>query len=72
MSEQMITYFMYAVAALFAMIVVAYLIISTKSKSKGIQQLQQLRKGTKAKTLSTEVLYQRLYLILIKKNLYVK
>ena len=54
------------VGALFAIIVVAFLIISKKSKNSEVKQIQRLREGTKAKSFSTEVLYQKLYVFYLK------
>ena len=61
MSNDILLYLLMGVGALFAIIVVAFLIISKKSKNSEVKQIQRLREGTKAKSFSTEVLYQKLY-----------
>ena len=66
MSQQMLTNIMFIAGGLFAVIAVAYFFIMKKSRTKEMKQLQQLRQGTKEKTFSADIIYQRLYLIFIK------
>ena len=66
MSNQMLLYLMGGVGALFAIIVVAFLMINKKLKGSDYQQIKQLREGTKQNTFSAEVLYQKLYIYYIK------
>ena len=66
MSQQMLTNIMFIAGGLFAVIAIAYFFIMKKSRTKEMKQLQQLRKGTKEKTFSADIIYQRLYLIFIK------
>ncbi len=66
MSNDILLYLLMGVGALFAIIVVAFLIISKKSKNSEVKQIQRLREGTKAKSFSTEVLYQKLYVFYLK------
>ena len=66
MSNDVLLYLLIGVGALFAIIVVAFLIISKKSKNSEIQQIQKLREGTKARSFSAEVLYQKLYVFYLK------
>lgn len=66
MSNDMLLYLMIGVGVLFAVIVIAFLIIKKKSGSSERAQIQKLREGTKEKSFSTEVLYQKLYVIYLK------
>ena len=62
----MLMYMLIGVGALFAIIVIAFLIISKKSKSSEIREIQRLREGTKEKSFSAEILYQKLYVIYLR------
>ncbi len=62
----MIKYLLFGVAGLFAIIVVAYLIIRKKLNKSDYKQIKQLREGTKESSFSTEVLYQKLYVIYLR------
>ena len=66
MSDQLITYVLYIAGGLFAIIVIAYLILMKKANTKKAKQLKQLKEGTSAKSFSTDILYQRLYLTYVK------
>ena len=66
MSDQIITYVLYIAGGLFALIVIAYLILMKKNNTKKAKQLRQLKEGTKVKSFSANILYQRLYLTYIK------
>ena len=66
MSDQLLTYVLYIAGGLFAIILIAYLIIMKKTNTKKAKQLRQLKEGTKARSFSTDILYQRLYLTYIK------
>lgn len=66
MSDQLLTYVLYIAGGLFAIIVIAYLILMKKNNTKKAKQLRQLKEGTKVKSFSTDILYQRLYLTYIK------
>lgn len=48
------------------LIVAAYVILSKKLKASDTMQIKQLREGTKEKSFSTEIIYQKLYNIYIK------
>lgn len=50
-------------------IVLAYVAISKKLKSSDKMQIRQLREGTKEKSFSLEIMYQKLYTIYIKSPL---
>ena len=62
----MLMYMLMGVGGLFVIIVIAFLIVSKKSKSSEIRQIQRLREGTKEKTFSAEILYQKLYVIYLR------
>ena len=66
MSEQLLTYVLYIAGGLFAVILIAFLIISKKNNTKEAKQLRQLKEGTKRRSFSTDILYQKLYLNYIK------
>ena len=66
MSNDMLLYLMIGVGVLFVGIIFAFLIIKKKSGNSERAQIQKLREGTKEKSFSTEVLYQKLYVIYLK------
>ena len=66
MSNDILMYLLIVVGALFAMVVVAYLILRKKLQSSGIREIQKLRAGTEEKKFSKEILYQKLYVIYLK------
>ena len=66
MSKDMFLYFAIGVGVLFAIIVIAYLMLRKKMNSSGVKEIQQLRAGTKEKKFSSEVLYQKLYVAYLK------
>lgn len=63
MSSQLLLYFIGGAIALFAIIIIVYLLLRKKMGSSEARQIQQLREGTKEKRFSSEVLYQKLYII---------
>ena len=66
MSNQVIYIIMGVTIGLFALIVVAYYILSKKMQKSEYKAIQKLQSGTKQKTFSMEVLYQRLYITYVK------
>lgn len=62
---------MIGISALFAVIVIAFLIIKKKSENSEIAQIRKLREGTKEKSFSSEVMYQN-YMYFILKHLSLK
>ena len=62
MSTDMLKYMIIAVGAIFAVIVVAYLILNKKMQKSEYQQIKKLRRGTESNKFSFEVLYQKLYI----------
>ncbi len=61
MSSNILIYLLIGVGALFAIIVIAYMILRKKMQSSGIREIQQLRAGTEEKKFNSEILYQKLY-----------
>ena len=59
-------YFFAGVGALFAILVIAYLILKKKMESSEVRQIQKLREGTQAKKHTSEILYQKLYVRYIR------
>jgi len=51
---------------LFLIILIAYFIISKKMNKSDARYIRQLREGTKEKSFSMEILYQKLYVIYLK------
>ena len=64
--DDMIKYLLMVVCGLLVLVAIAYAIIYKKNNTKEMKQLRQLRQGTKEKTFSMEIMYQKLYLIYIK------
>ncbi|MCI9063878.1 MAG: hypothetical protein HFJ17_04680 [Clostridia bacterium] len=62
MSTQMLLYVIYAVGGVFAVILIAYLIIAKKMQKSEYQQIKKLRQGTKSQGFSSEILHQKLYI----------
>ena len=61
MSNQILYYMMGIVGGLFALIVVAYFVIRSKTDKGDMKKIRQLREGTKQKKYSMDVIYQKLY-----------
>ena len=66
MDDQMLMYFMMGVGGIFVLIVIAFLIVNKKAQSSEAVKIRQLREGTKEKSFSAEVLYQKLYVFYLK------
>ncbi len=66
MNANMLMYLMMGAGALFVIIVIAFFIIRKKGGNLEIREIQRLREGTKEKSFSSEVLYQKLYVIYLK------
>lgn len=62
MSNQMLLYLMIGVAGVFAVIVMAYLLLSQKMQTKERRQLRQLTEGTRKKSINLDVFYQKFYI----------
>lgn len=66
MSNQMILYIMGGSAVTLVIIVLIYFILSKKMQGSEYRKIQKLQQGTKQKSFSTEVLFQKLYLTYIR------
>ena len=62
----MLLYVIYGVGGVFAVIVIAYLILSKRMKKSDYQQIKKLRQGTESSNFSFEILYQKLYITYAK------
>ena len=62
MSTNMLKYMLIVIGALFAVIVIAYLILNKKMQKSEYQQIKKLRQSTQTNKFSFEVLYQKLYI----------
>ena len=72
MSNDILMYLLIGVGVLFAVIVIAYLIIRKKLQSSGVREIQKLRAGTEEKKFTKEIIYQKLYLVYRKITIYKK
>ena len=66
MDNDMIKYLIFIVGGLLVVIGIVYAILYKKTNTKEMKQLKQLREGTKEKSFSMEIMYQKLYLIYLK------
>ncbi len=62
MSSNMLLYVIYAVAGIFAVVIIAYFILSKRMSKSDYQQIKKLRQGTEKGGFSFEILYQKLYI----------
>ena len=62
MPTDMLKYIIIATGALFAVLIIAYLILNKKMQKSEYQQIRKLRQSTKSNNFSFEVLYQKLYI----------
>ena len=61
-NNDLLKYMIIGVGAIFAVIVIAYLVLNKKMQKSDYQQIKKLRRGTESNKLSFEVLYQKLYI----------
>ncbi len=66
MDNQTIFYIMGGAAGAFVLIIIIYYILSKKMQTSEYKRIQKLQQGTKEKSFSTEILFQKLYLTYIK------
>ena len=66
MDNQTIYYIMGGAAGAFVLIVIIYYILSKKMQTSEYKRIQKLQQGTKEKSFSSEILFQKLYLTYIK------
>ena len=64
MNSQMLMYLLIGVGALFAIIVLVYIILQKNNKEA--KYIRQLQEGTKTSAFSSEILYQKLYVFYLK------
>ena len=62
MSTETLLYIIYATIGIFAIVVVAYIILKKKMAKSEYQQIKKLRSGVEEKKFSMEVIYQKLYI----------
>ena len=63
---EIIYYIMGGAGGAFVLIILVYYILSKKMQTSEYKRIQRLQQGTKEKSFSTEVLFQKLYLTYIK------
>ena len=61
MPKDFIIYIMAGAGGLFVLLIIAYVILSKKMQKSEYKRIQKLQQGTKEKSFSTEILYQKLY-----------
>ena len=61
MSNEMLMYFMIIMALLFLAVVIAYVIINNKLKSKETKYIAELVEGTQSKSFNLDIFYQKFY-----------
>ena len=66
MSNQVVFYIMGGSVAILVIIVLAYYILYKKMQKSEYMQIKKLQQGTKEKSFSSEILYQRLYITYIR------
>lgn len=66
MSNDVVFIVMGIILALFATVVVAYLLLRKRMQNSDVARIESLRKGTKEKSFSSDVLYQKLYVKYLK------
>ena len=66
MSNQVIIYGLIGIAALFAIVIIVYIILMKRMNKSDVKQAMALKVGTDANNFSMDVIYQKLYMIYIK------
>lgn len=66
MSNETIYMIMGIAAGSFVAIILAYYIISKKMQKSEYKKIQKLQQGTKAKSFSSEIMYQKLYIFFVR------
>ncbi len=66
MSNEVIFYIMGGSVAILVVIILVYYILSKKMQKSEYKQIKKLQQGTKEKSFSTEILFQRLYITYIR------
>ena len=65
MSSEILLYIMGGAVGVLAIIILIYYILSKKMQKSEYKKIQRLQQGTKEKSFSTEVMYQKLYIMFI-------
>ena len=66
MSNQIIFYIMGGAAGLLVIMIIAYFILAKKMQKSEYRQIKRLQQGTKEKPFSSEVLFQKLYIMYVR------
>ena len=66
MSSEILLYIMGGAVGVLAIIILIYYILSKKMQKSEYKKIQRLQQGTKEKSFSTEVMYQKLYIMFIR------
>ena len=66
MSNQVIMYGLIGIAALFAIVIIVYIILMKRMNKSDVKQAMALKVGTDTNNFSMDVIYQKLYMIYIK------
>ena len=66
MSNEVIYYIMGGAAGAFVLIILLYYVLSKKMQTSEYKRIQKLQQGTKEKSFSGEILFQKLYLTYMK------
>ena len=66
MDSNLIMYILIGSIGIFLVLILAYLFIRKKMNTSEVKQIQKLREGTKAKSFSSEMLFQKLYIYYLK------
>ncbi|MCI8352070.1 MAG: hypothetical protein HFJ58_00305 [Clostridia bacterium] len=66
MSNEVILYGMGVVIALFAAVVIAYILLQKRMQNSDVQQVMKLKAGVETNKFSMDLLYQKLYMFYIK------
>ena len=66
MSNQIIFYIMGGAAGLLVIMIIAYFILAKRMQKSEYRQIKRLQQGTKEKSFSSEVLFQKLYIMYVR------
>ena len=66
MNNQIIFYIMGGAVAALVIIMIVYFILKNRMKSSEYKNIQRLKEGTKEKSFSSEILFQKLYVTYLK------
>ncbi|MBO5478575.1 MAG: hypothetical protein J6A04_02515 [Clostridia bacterium] len=66
MSNDIIVYGLMAVAALFLIVIIAYVILMKRMNHSDVKQAMALKAGVETKSFSADIIYQKLYMFYIK------